>query len=426
MDSQKVQDASLFFLRHGFQGTDLSNIKGLCDSLEEGYADGSAKETDLVETIISTLSTVEPDDFVPETHKPHAAETPIDVVGSQTHGVICINLNIYSADGRLDMDRIDTSFTLGGDPMMTMFLLNLLGHNTALSTLIGNDRYGSLYAAGIEASGINLIRTDRESCQPLQINIQVDGNRAGSICLHDKEPLDYSRLLRKYRDFTVFVSRHPGMKYALIGGAPAGDEEACNRTYFAHEIEFCKTFGIRTGGEPKDKLQGDGLRTLLAADDFKPNEGELYLVEGCVLKGEPYTRQLKKLARREGRKYQEDPGLASRLYRALAERGIVNVWIPTLGHAGALLLSTEADYRLEVPDMTEQAAMAGGSMQGCGNGAWAGYIDAYLRYGFDPGMLLTGLGAGGMASCLHPGNLGGTAAEMAAKITAVQITKHTS
>ncbi|MFC1705019.1 hypothetical protein ACFLZ6_01675 [Nanoarchaeota archaeon] len=61
--------------------------------------------------------------------------------------------------------------------------------------------------------------------------------------------------------------------------------------------------------------------------------------------------------------------------------------------------------------MTLESIRAGGSNQGCGNGAWAGYIDAILE-GKPIRKQLAALGGGGMASNLWPGNLGGTAVQM--------------
>ncbi|MFC1705018.1 hypothetical protein ACFLZ6_01670, partial [Nanoarchaeota archaeon] len=195
------------------------------------------------------------------------------------------------------------------------------------------------------------IRTDRETPQPLQINVQIDGQRAGSICLYDREPVSEAIRRAKYDDFSEFVTRTRSMQYALVGGAPAGDDQPQNRTYFTHEVRACDIWGIPTGGEPKDKLQADGLRALLGfVDDIKPNEGELYLIQECVLNGKPYSRELKREARGEGaEQFVEDPRKVVELYKALSSQGSLApgaVWIATLGKEGAVYKCQGYDSRI--------------------------------------------------------------------------------
>jgi hypothetical protein len=430
MNRSKVKKSSLTFLAAAFAGMDPSGIHSRCDELEDGFTNKEDTLKEIVETAISSLDYVKPEDFIPKTHRPTIIdESKINVIGSQTHGVVCINYNLHTKSGKIDTEKIDTSFTLGGDPMMTMFLLNLLGHNPALSAMIGNDKYGDLYADGIKKSGIYLIRTQRVLPQQIQINVQVDGKRAGSICLNndsrgDTDPQRIDITINKASDFKDFVDSHTNtLKYALIGGAPDGENQYISRGNFGLEIIFCGGYGIRVGAEPKDKLQGDGLLFLLRADDIKPNEGELFLIEKCVLEGVKYDKKLKNLARGEGAaKYTNDPTEAIKLYEKLlksewaTEKSIINqdlVWVPTFGKSGALLVKgKDIRYQLTVKDMEKRAAKVGGSNQGCGNGAWAGYIDYYLRNGFNPEGLLKALGGGGMASNLWSGNMGGTAGQM--------------
>jgi hypothetical protein len=423
MDKEKVNEKSFEFLNEAFAGLCSSDIGSRCDELESAFSADKPVLKSIVDAAISILDYVDPEDFIPPTHNTHNVDkSKIDVIGSQTHGVICINYNLCTSKGKVYLNEslVDkyVSFSLGGDNMMTMFLLNLLGHNPALSSLIGKGKYGTLYADGISSSGIHLLGVERQTPQPLQINIQLDGRRAGSICLYVDEPVDQKVRENKLSSFTSFVEDNKKtLGYALVGGAPAGDKDSQNRTYFGSEITYCKGVGLRVGGEPKDKLQGDGLKILLQADDVKPNEGELFLIEQCVLKVEPYSRELKRAARGDGAKeYIDNPKKAIEIYKALIDRGVItesNVWIPTFGSAGALFIRGNESYKLNVKDMGPKSAKVGGSSQGCGNGAWAGYIHWGLSKSFDyPVPLLSVLGGCGMASNLWPGNLGGTARQM--------------
>jgi fructose-1-phosphate kinase PfkB-like protein len=408
--NKEIMDSSIIFLRK-FHGLPADEVKGGCDELEWEFSEKGSEMH--VDAAVSTLDHISASDFIPKTHHPTKYRRPVEVIGSQTHGVLCINYNLKTGDGRIDIDKLsfeDISFTLGGDPMMVMFLLNLLGHSTALSTLIGTG-YGSLYADAINASGIPVLATKRPTSQPIQINIQVDSIRRGSVCLYGDQPLDAIVLSNKFTQFGEYVTNHKQIQYALSGGAPAGDKVANNRAYFDDEIGLCNELGIRTGGEPKDKLQGDGLAALLAAKDFKPNEGELHIIKKCVLEEQPYTKEIKKEAREAGgASYQKNPKLAVDLYNDILYEGFISddsVWIATLGKSGAVMIGKDFRLRGTVKDMTKVAAKKGGSSQGCGNAAWAGYIHAFLK-GYPQEKMLKCLGAAGMAANLYPGNLGPT------------------
>ena len=421
MNKGRVAEQTLDFLTDvigDIEVLDRPNLKPRCNQLEDGYHSGDAESRRIVDLGVTLLDHIQPEDFIPSTHQVTTLDTSnIRLIASQTHCVVCINVNVPETDGRIDLGSFnpetDISFSLGGDAMMPAFLLNLLGYNTALSSLVGTGKYGELYAEGMGASGIDMIKTLRESPQPIQINFSGrDKGLVKAIALYTDESVGREVRSRKYLDFDTYVRAHADtLRCALLGGAPADFKQTANRVYMGSEIDFLHSQfpDIVTLFDPKAMQQADGLREGMKSKFIKPNGDEVYVIDRCVVQGDDYSEIGD--SRKHGKDYESDPDRIIGVHNHCLKKGVITpdqVWLVTLGGKGALYLQGNKAYRLDVPDMTGRVV----STQGCGNGALAGFMDGLMSGVKDPRELLMHLGRGGVASTLYLGNMGGTAADM--------------